>query len=574
MLPPVEKNVGTKSKERDAAGPPRNALYGQLRPRVTLKRLPWLDGKSSLASSPTATTSPPARKASVASRVAASPISRRSPSNRSTASLSPLTRQTTSSVIDVEPTNRAVHSSPTRRESIMTATERRISSADAGNSVSGTRTSTVRRVSTVRPAPSPLRDYASRRPSAVAHESKKRLSIVPAEEPEDPFKETRPRVDSLALVPSHLERVETPDSVIRPVQRNAYIASPPRIIKTVQMSPTQPVPRPSTFERVSTRRLSNAIEGLEDLVQEAAITAEDTTDPRQMEEIYDIIEDARNAIQEASQDPAPALMKTSSPLEASSEDLTDFSSELSEGTGSPSFVAPVQRNIVEAKEIPPSSRVRDTQRRESDAVDWAYRDTNENPPNRAPSSSSSSDMDSSRGRSRLSSRSDVRLIPPDLIQTAPRDHVDFVLRPMRERSRGRSRRRRISGSDVGTRRRRHGRSWRSDTDRSRSSRKRSRPQHRSSDFNSLDTSFDEEDLSAAGKPNGIKRYGMELHVRDQAQHHTFSLRRHHRKQPIARNWRTGKKRLTAAIACTNTALLGIIVGIYASTPDQSGKCVF
>ncbi|KAF2268372.1 hypothetical protein CC78DRAFT_455627 [Lojkania enalia] len=46
-------------------------------------------------------------------------------------------------------------------------------------------------------------------------------------------------------------------------------------------------------------------------------------------------------------------------------------------------------------------------------------------------------------------------------------------------------------------------------------------------------------------------------------HHTFSLHRQHRRQPIARNWETSKKRITATIACMNTSLLGIIVGIYA-----------
>jgi MFS family permease len=43
----------------------------------------------------------------------------------------------------------------------------------------------------------------------------------------------------------------------------------------------------------------------------------------------------------------------------------------------------------------------------------------------------------------------------------------------------------------------------------------------------------------------------------------ISLLRNHRRQPIARNWSSGRKRFTAAIACLNTALLGIIVGIYA-----------
>ncbi|KAF3037998.1 hypothetical protein E8E12_008435 [Didymella heteroderae] len=77
----------------------------------------------------------------------------------------------------------------------------------------------------------------------------------------------------------------------------------------------------------------------------------------------------------------------------------------------------------------------------------------------------------------------------------------------------------------------------------------------SSESSPPDESFDEEDLPP-------QQYGGTLRVREQAQH-TFSLRRHHRRQPIARNWGTGKKRLTAVIACINTALLGIIIGVYA-----------
>jgi len=560
--------VGAGSNAPDAAKYTKDAPRKKLLPRTTINRLPWLDGKSSLASSPTATTSPPARKASVASRVAASPNPKGSPSIRSTASVSPLSRHATPSSMDAEPTTRVVDSPSPRRQSNTTTVERRVSSAGAGNPVTRARASTIFRASTVRSAPPPLRDVVLRRPSAVAHEPQKRLSIASAEVPEDPFEDERPRAESLAPVPDHLERVETPDSVIRPVQRNAYMASPPRIIKTVQMSPTQPVPRPTTFERVSTRRLSNAIEGLEDLVHEAANTAEDTADPRQMEEIHDIIEHARAAVQQASHDPAPNLMETSSPLEASSEEVTDFSSESSDGAGSPSFVAPVQRNILGDTEMSPTSRVRDTVHRGSDAIDWVYQNTEHKARNRPLLSSSTSGRSSSRERSRLSSRSDARLLPPDPVQTAPRDHVDFVLRPARKHSRGRSRRRRVGGSELGARRRRHRRSWHSDTERSRSSQIRSCTRHHTSGFGSLDDSFDEEDLHAAGRPDGVRRYGTELHVRDQAHHHTFSLRRHHRKQPIARNWRTGKKRLTAAIACINTALLGIIVGIYASVSSR------
>jgi hypothetical protein len=59
-----------------------------------------------------------------------------------------------------------------------------------------------------------------------------------------------------------------------------------------------------------------------------------------------------------------------------------------------------------------------------------------------------------------------------------------------------------------------------------------------------------------------REYGYGLSLREHENHHTFSLRRHHSRQPIARNWSTIKKRVTATIACINMALLGIIVGIY------------
>ncbi|KAH0542122.1 hypothetical protein FGG08_003422 [Glutinoglossum americanum] len=45
--------------------------------------------------------------------------------------------------------------------------------------------------------------------------------------------------------------------------------------------------------------------------------------------------------------------------------------------------------------------------------------------------------------------------------------------------------------------------------------------------------------------------------------HRFSLRRSHRRQPISRDWSTVKKRFTAAVACISTALVGVIVGVYA-----------
>jgi hypothetical protein len=46
-------------------------------------------------------------------------------------------------------------------------------------------------------------------------------------------------------------------------------------------------------------------------------------------------------------------------------------------------------------------------------------------------------------------------------------------------------------------------------------------------------------------------------------HHHFSLSRSHKRQPIARDWSPGRKRFVAAVACISTAMIGIVIGIYA-----------
>ncbi|TQV91153.1 Major facilitator superfamily transporter [Cordyceps javanica] len=43
----------------------------------------------------------------------------------------------------------------------------------------------------------------------------------------------------------------------------------------------------------------------------------------------------------------------------------------------------------------------------------------------------------------------------------------------------------------------------------------------------------------------------------------FNLARSHRRQPIARDWSTTRKRFVASVACISTALIGVILGIYA-----------
>lgn len=44
---------------------------------------------------------------------------------------------------------------------------------------------------------------------------------------------------------------------------------------------------------------------------------------------------------------------------------------------------------------------------------------------------------------------------------------------------------------------------------------------------------------------------------------TFSLARSHPRQPVARDWSDARKRYVASVACISTALIGILVGLYA-----------
>ena len=302
--------------------------------------------------------------------------------------------------------------------------------------------------------------------------------------------------------------------------------SPPKatpiVVSRVQMSPSRPRPGRSAFESTGNRRISNAIENLEDMVQEAVDIVDDSAEHDHVEEIYEIIEGAKQAVQEAAVDPAMRLMEISSPLPAS-----DPSIEI--------------HNVIEAPGNPIPLKVHD----------WAYQAHNTDP-----SSSSSSSSSNSRSRSTSNTANDP-LLPPDPTQAAPREHVDFVFRPTtRDHSRGRPSQRAMGDRVLRSRKpHRHGH-FRNLS----SSDREPKQQHynRQSSESSDDESFDEEEI--APQP-----YGQTLRVRDQALQHTFDRLRSHRRQPIARDWGTGKKRLTATIACINTALLGIIVGVYVRT---------
>lgn len=69
--------------------------------------------------------------------------------------------------------------------------------------------------------------------------------------------------------------------------------------------------------------------------------------------------------------------------------------------------------------------------------------------------------------------------------------------------------------------------------------------------------YDEQEFMTADTLKGVHH----LTLRDDQK---FSLHHYYRRAPIARNWTTKRKRITAAVACINTALLGNLIGIYVS----------
>ena len=519
-----------------------------LPPRTTAKKLPWLDGRVSRPVSKT----PQARPES------------------DTTSPSPSTRPSSRKVPIVAKAKGATISTPkVQKESLASSSRRRIVSVGRNSPSPATkhRQFQVQRPLLVPKSVSPLRNLHR---ASVSHEPQKRLSIVHFDDDDlddSSVYDVRPRADSLAPVPDHLERPITPDSLRIPAQRHVeFVTTSPALVSRVQVSPTQPAPGRNAFERAGDQWLNHTVEDLEGMVQEAVEIAEHAGDQVQVEEIYDIIAEARNAIQEASDDPARHLMTTISPLKVSSDDTAERSEYYSQSEcgGRPhgtfnerdrTTTSPprpfIHRDILSHTEDSAHPEARVDAPRGSTSFDWAYSHCKDHPDDESSTSSSSSSDRVERGRSQFSSRSDL-LLPPQRAQTAPRDHIDLVLRPMpRDQSRGRLRRRDVEDSVIRPRRHRHRKSH--DTEpRSRSRNRR----YRSSSLSRTDTSFDEEHLP-------VESYGKELSVREQAHHHTFSLHRHHRRQPIARNWSTGKKRLTAVIACINTGLLGIIIGIYA-----------
>ncbi|KAI9719319.1 MAG: hypothetical protein M1812_003649 [Candelaria pacifica] len=84
------------------------------------------------------------------------------------------------------------------------------------------------------------------------------------------------------------------------------------------------------------------------------------------------------------------------------------------------------------------------------------------------------------------------------------------------------------------------------------------PEKRNGDVQEQDREKDQE--------SGIDRKGYSLRDRHHfsiREPHGLSISRSHRHQPIARDWSDRRKRYVAAVSCISTALIGLVVGIYA-----------
>ncbi|KAI8933713.1 hypothetical protein NX059_009429 [Plenodomus lindquistii] len=387
----------------------------------------------------------------------------------------------------------------------------------------------------------------------------------PLSEPQDSSQQMSnplPHLDILASVPDQHEQYKTPQSCNSlPNYAIDPNSPPPHAVSRVQVSPTQPVPARNTFERVRDRRISNAVEDLEDMVQEAVEIADETADQGQVEEIYGIIQEAKASIQEASHKPSRRIPSISRRLRISepSTDVDDHTESYPNGSD-------IHRGPPYPERTPPpvppanhASRYTDQSRplRGSVSHNRVYAQPGPLDNRSTTASSSSTDRTDHRHQSTYSTYNTTSnlLLPPPTAQTTARDHVDFVLRPRAHdssHSRGSARRRIVGGPTL--RPRRHHHHHRSEEGNDSRSPSGERIQY-ISDYDG-DTS-----LENAG-PSGPCEKAI-MAAPEPSNSHIFSRRRNHQRQPVSRNWSKRKKRFTAMIACMNTALLGIIVGVYA-----------
>lgn len=82
-----------------------------------------------------------------------------------------------------------------------------------------------------------------------------------------------------------------------------------------------------------------------------------------------------------------------------------------------------------------------------------------------------------------------------------------------------------------------------------------------------DIELRERDIAVREGPQGPQRPGA-INLRGRSHvslrgYQAFSLARSHPRQPVARDWSDSRKRFVASVACISTALIGVLIGIYA-----------
>ncbi|KAF2196713.1 hypothetical protein GQ43DRAFT_242571 [Delitschia confertaspora ATCC 74209] len=545
----------SESKDTDSIGATSKVTSRKRRrlaPGITAKQLPWLDGKLSSFSS----TASDKRKNPLDAKPAIPPRAARIEEVSSKFKNSPQ-----GSFLKARSGLRAVGSTPAlHRGSVNSPFRRRGSSMEPR-------------------VPSPHSNYKLSRssPHLDGQETSSLKGSPPASSsysPEDKssdrivdmVEDVPPRRGSLAHVSAHLKDLESPSPEMPGKYKHSvhFIPMPPPMVHSDQGSLMGPARR-HNLEHAETN-LDTAIERLEDLVQEAALVAEDSADQGQLEEMREIIEGATDTLQRTSSIPAKHLMATGSPLRVSSSSessvsSSDASSESSRSSqdletrpnlrhqlrhpqqrNEGSF--PIHTNPYHAYKRADSWPTAPPHPSESVVLDWPNKNSNRSQSRRTNLSLDSTDSLTSPREVGVRPMSDKVNVPPPL-QTPLHDHVHLRA----DSPRGRPR---VRGARL------HKRRVRSDAG--------APPRRLRVKSPGYDSPLeDEEDLL----PRDPKEFhkseylSSELRLRDQVHYHTFGIARHHRQQPIARNWKTGKKRITATIACINTALLGIIVGIYA-----------
>jgi hypothetical protein len=342
----------------------------------------------------------------------------------------------------------------------------------------------------------------------------------------------------------------------------------------------------SQSEQLSTRRgrrtphhqrIDDATEVFENLVDEAGRLVEDAANHGKFEEVSHIVQDATET---ASTIRARHLMAVGEPLKVSTPTL-ESSSETS-SSGSFSISSRLSQGMLRRAAPPEGSsyrhdrnhvviHVRKPHQMENivsesspnsptgpSTIDWAYV---KKKGQREKSSSSSSSTNSSFRRRSRSREIENGPYEPERIGS----RVGFVDDSHPGRVHRRRHRRHRSSGDSG---RQH-----KPVSKATSHIQSKRSSYYDPSEDSFDSDEDEFGLpntmtescrfsSTSPHPRNLK--APSLKVRDQVRAHRYSVHRHSRHQSIARNWSTSKKRITATIACLNTSLLGIIVGIYVS----------